>query len=54
MIKFELNGEGYFFRDTEISKKAYELFKDNSELLYENVTSDGGGDLPEFKVVKIG
>ena len=47
MIKFELNGEGYFFRGTEISKKAYEHFKDNSELLYENVTSDGGSEVPE-------
>ena len=55
MIKFESNGEGYFFRGIEISKEAYELFKDNSELLYDDVSSDAGsGDLPEFQVIKIG
>ncbi len=47
MIKFESNGEGYFFRGTEISKEAYELFKDNNALLYDDVTSDAGSGVPE-------
>ena len=50
MIKFEVNGNGYFFRGKEISQKTYEFYKDDSELLYEEVNSESSENPEEHKI----
>ena len=50
MIKIEANGNGYFFRGKEISQKTYEFYKDDSELLYEEVSNDSSENPEEHKI----
>tara|TARA_B110000305_G_scaffold198488_1_gene224670 strand:+ start:87 stop:653 length:567 start_codon:yes stop_codon:yes gene_type:complete len=50
VIKIEANGNGYFFRGKEISQKTYEFYKDDSELLYEEVSNDSSENPEEHKI----
>ena len=47
MIKFEVEGKGYFIRGKEISQKSYDYFKDDNALLDEHVTQYDDESVPE-------
>ena len=47
MIKFEVEGNGYFIRGKEISQKSYDYFKDDGALLEEHVTQYDDESVPE-------
>lgn len=53
MIKFEVEGNGYFIRGTEISQKSYDYFKDDNALLEEHVTQYDDESVPEEAYIGI-
>ena len=47
MIKIEASGDGYLIRGKEISKKTYEHFKDDGDLLEQHVTQYEDETIPD-------